>query len=268
MADELGLPRRWIVPVPMLSPRLSARWIQLITPLSHRIARPLAEGLKNEVVCRDDRLSALVPHALLDIREAIHAALSQVEAHLVDTHWSMAGPMPGDPDWSGGAVFRDVRELRIPASASAVFRAVCRVGGHRGWHAGWLWRFRGWLDQRAGGPGFRRGRRHPDTLRYGDALAGWRVVGIEAERCLSLRAEMRLPGAARLEFRVEPDGPTACRLRQTALFAPRGVAGLLYWYAVLPFHAVVFRSTLAGIGREAMSMAGDVAPAVRASAHT
>ena len=255
MAEELGLRRRWIIPVPILSPRLSSHWIQLITPLSHRIALPLAEGLKNEVVCREDRITRLIPQTRLDVREAIRAALSQVKAHLVETNWSMAGPMPGDPDWSGGTVFRDVRQITVALPARAVFRAVCRVGGERGWNTSWLWRVRGWLDQRAGGPGLRRGRRHPDLLRYGDALDFWRVVGIERDRSLSLRAEMKMPGQALLDFRVEADGDSRCTLRQTALFEPRGLAGLLYWYAVLPFHGVVFRTLLAGIQRDAMELA-------------
>ena len=153
MEQELGLPRRWIIPVPVLSPRLSSYWIHLVTPLSSKIARPLAEGLKNEVVCREDRITRLVPQKLLNVREAIQAALSQVEAHLVETNWSMAGPMPGDPDWSGGTVFRDAREVAIAAPAWAVFRSVCRVGGGRGWYANRLWRIRGWLDRLAGGPG-------------------------------------------------------------------------------------------------------------------
>lgn len=260
MAEELGLPRRWIIPVPVFSPRVSSHWIQLITPLSNRIARPLAEGLKNEVVCRDDRITRLIPQTLLDVRESIHAALSQVKAQLVDTHWSMAGPVPGDPDWSGGTVFRDVRHLSIALPARVVFRAVCRVGGERGWSASWLWRLRGWVDRRVGGPGLRRGRRHPNLLRYGDALDFWRVVGIEQDRSLSLRAEMKLPGQALLDFRVAPDGDSRCTLTQTALFEPRGLAGLLYWWAVTPFHGVVFKMTLVGIRRDAMELAAAPPP--------
>ena len=254
MAEELGLPRRWIVPVPILTPRLSSYWIHLVTPLSKKIARPLAEGLKNEVVCREDRITRLVPQKLLDVREAIRAALSQMDSHLVETNWSMAGPMPGDPDWSGGAVFRDVREVEIAAPARAAFRALCRLGGGHGWSANWLWSIRGWLDRLAGGPGLRRGRRDPDTLRYGDALDFWRVAGIEPDRSLSLRAEMRLPGEALLDFRIEALGERTCRLRQTALFEPRGLFGLIYWYAVLPFHGVVFRGMLAGIRRDALQI--------------
>jgi uncharacterized protein YbjT (DUF2867 family) len=262
MAEELGLPRRWIIPVPVLSPRLSSYWIHLVTPLSHKIAIPLAEGLKNPVVCRDDRIRRLVRQRLLNVREAIRAALSQVAASQVETNWSMAGPMPGDPDWSGGTVFRDTREVAIDAPAAAVFRALCRIGGRRGWHAaGWLWIVRGWLDRLAGGPGLRRGRRDPETLRCGDALDFWRVAGFELDRSLSLRAEMRLPGEASLEFRIGPGSEGRCSLRQTALFKPRGLLGLLYWYAVLPFHQLVFGGMLAGIRRDALKIAIQTAPA-------
>jgi uncharacterized protein YbjT (DUF2867 family) len=256
MAEELGLPRRWLIPVPVLTPRLSSYWIHLVTPLSHKIAIPLAEGLKNPVVCRDDRITRLVPQKLLNLREAIRAALTQVTARQVETSWSMAGPMPGDPDWSGGTVFRDSRQVVIDAPAEAVFRAICRLGGQRGWHgANWLWVVRGWLDRLAGGPGLRRGRRDPEVLRYGEALDFWRVVGIQRDRCLSLRAEMRLPGEALLEFRIEPGDKIQCILHQTALFRPRGLLGLLYWYAVLPFHQPVFRGMLAGIQRDALKIA-------------
>jgi uncharacterized protein YbjT (DUF2867 family) len=262
MAEELGLPRRWIIPVPILSPRLSSYWIHMVTPLSHKIAIPLAEGLKNPVVCRDDRIRSLVPQKLLNVRDAIHAALSQVEARQVETNWSMAGAMPGDPDWSGGTVFRDSREVAIDAPAAAVFRAVCRVGGRSGWHTNnWLWIVRGWLDRLTGGPGLRRGRRDPETLRYGDALDFWRVVGFELDRRLSLRAEMRLPGEGMLEFRIEPGNNGPCIVHQIALFQPHGLLGLLYWYAVLPFHELVFRGMLAGIRRDALQIAIEPAAA-------
>jgi hypothetical protein len=256
MAEELGLPRRWIIPVPVLSPRLSSYWIHLVTPLSHKIAIPLAEGLKNPVVCRDDRITRLVPQTLSTVREAIRAALAQVTAGQVETSWSMAGPIPGDPDWSGGTVFRDIREVAIDAPSWAAFRAVCRLGGQRGWHsANALWILRGWLDRLFGGPGLRRGRRHPEILGYGEALDFWRVVGLQQDRRVSLRAEMRLPGEALLDFSIEPRGDGQCLLRQTALFQPRGLFGLVYWYAVLPFHHFVFDGMLAGIHRDAVQIA-------------
>ncbi len=253
MAEELGLPRRWIIPVPVLTPRLSSYWIHLVTPLSHQIAKPLAEGLKNPVVCRENRIVKLIPQALLDVRHSIRAALTKVAEHRVETNWSMAGAIPGDPDWAGGTLFRDARELAIPAPPWAVFRAVCRVGGGHGYYAAdWLWRIRGWLDQLSGGPGLRRGRRDPESVGYGEALDFWRVVGYDRDRRLALRAEMKVPGEALLEFVIEPGGPHACTLRQTALFQPRGLFGLLYWYAVAPFHYIVFRGMLLGIQREAL----------------
>jgi len=252
MAKELGLRRRWIIPVPVLTPRLSSYWIHLVTPLSHRIAKPLAEGLRNPVVCRDDRIATLIPQERLGVREAIRAALGSTSGGAVETSWSMAGPIPGDPDWAGGKVFRDERKMAIAASDQAVFRAIGRAGGGHGWFAAdWLWRIRGWLDVLVGGPGLRRGRRDPEHISYGEALDFWRVVGIERDRRLVLRAEMKLPGEARLEFRIEPTPDGHCVLHQTALFKPRGLFGLLYWYCVLPFHSIVFPGMLKGIAQEA-----------------
>ncbi|HTK42793.1 MAG TPA: SDR family oxidoreductase, partial [Gemmatimonadales bacterium] len=266
LAGELGLRRRWIVPVPVLSPRLSSYWIHLITPLSHHIAKPLAEGLKNPVVCREHRITRLIPQELLTVREAIRAALRNVTENQVETNWSMAGPIPSDPDWAGGTVFRDEREIVIDGPDWAVFRAVCRVGGGHGWYAAaWLWRIRGWIDVVAGGPGLRRGRRDSEVVRYGEALDFWRVVGLERNRRLVLRAEMKLPGEALIEFRIEARGEFQCMLQQRALFHPRGLSGLLYWYAVAPLHHRVFRGMLLGIRREALEIAAGSERAARAS---
>ncbi|MEO8129230.1 MAG: SDR family oxidoreductase [Bryobacteraceae bacterium] len=260
MQEELGLRRRYVIPVPVLTPRLSSYWIQFVTPLSHDIAKPLAEGLKNPVVCHEDRIRRLVPQHLLGVREAIGAALCKVAEHRVETIWSMAGPIPGDPDWAGGTVFRDERSITVDAPDHAVFRAVCRVGGGHGWYvADWLWRIRGWIDVLAGGPGLRRGRRDPEMVGYGEALDFWRVVGAERDRRLALRAEMQLPGEALLEFRIEPRGEGQCVLHQTALFKPLGLFGLIYWYAVVPLHHIVFRGMLLGIQREALQIAADQA---------
>lgn len=256
MAEELGLKRRWIIPVPVLTPRLSSYWIHLVTPLSHDIARPLAEGLKNPVVCRENRITEIMPQKLLTVREAIQAALSKMAEHDVETNWSMAGPIPGDPDWAGGTVFRDARQVTMNAPPRAVFEAICRVGGGHGWYAAdWLWTVRGWLDRLAGGPGLRRGRRDPEEVGFGEALDFWRVVGYEQDRRLALRAEMKLPGEALLEFVIEPDSAGGCSLRQQALFKPRGLLGLLYWYSVAPLHHVVFRGMLKGIEEEALRRA-------------
>jgi uncharacterized protein YbjT (DUF2867 family) len=256
MAEVLGLPRRLIIPVPLLTPRLSSWWIDLVTPISHRIARPLAEGLRNRVVCRDQEGRRLLPAAVLTVRESIEAAVRDVASDRVPTAWFDAGVIPGDPDWAGGAVFEDRRCRRIQAAAGSVFAAVIRVGGGRGYYAAdWLWRLRGMLDRLAGGPGLRRGRRERESLAYGDALDFWRVTAVEPDRSLRLRAEMKLPGTAELSFRIEPDGDGACTLIQTARFKPRGLLGLLYWHAVAPLHAVVFRGMLRGIERQAVGVA-------------
>ena len=254
MAQTRGLPRRLVVPVPVLTPRLSSIWIHLITPLSSGIARPLAEGLRNRVVCRDNLAAHLMPQRLSGVREAIEAALGRHRSGEVETSWSDAGAIPGDPDWSGGTTFMDRRELAVHASAKATFRAVCRIGGGNGWYAAdALWRLRGFLDRLVGGPGLRRGRRHPDAVFYGDALDFWRVTDVEPDRRLTLRAEMKLPGEALLEFHIAPipQRPGWCLLRQIARFQPRGLAGLLYWYAILPLHGFVFRGMLRGIQRTA-----------------
>jgi uncharacterized protein YbjT (DUF2867 family) len=253
MAEELHLPRRIIVPLPVLTPLLSSYWIHLVTPLSKDIARPLAEGLKNPVVAREDSITKIIPQELLTVRESIKAARSKTADGLVETSWSMAGPIAGDPHWAGGTVFKDEREIRVNASAHAVFQAVSLLGGQHGWYsAKYLWALRGWMDRLVGGPGLRRGRLHPDRLAYGEALDFWRVCGIERDKSLLLRAEMKLPGIAVLEFRIQPvDQNTCCNLKQIAKFQPKGLLGILYWYSVLPFHHFVFRGMLEGIKTQA-----------------
>jgi uncharacterized protein YbjT (DUF2867 family) len=266
MAAALGLRRRIIIPVPVLTPRLSSHWIQLVTPIGHRIARPLAEGLRNRVVCRDDRAQRLMPQRLLTLRESIDAALGKVAVADVETSWSDAGPLPGDPDWAGGTVFDDVREIELEAAPEAVFAAVCRIGGGNGWYAAdFLWRLRGAMDLMVGGPGLRRGRRDPENVRVGDALDFWRVTRIERERLLELRAEMKLPGEAELAFEIGPAarGGSGCRLVQRARFKPRGLAGLAYWWAVLPFHGFVFRGMLEGIRAETKRIAREGSPSAQ-----
>lgn len=247
VAEEAGLPRRVIVRVPVLTPRLSSLWIGLVTPVQSSLARPLAEGLRNRVVVSDPSGMALMAHEPLGAREAIRRALDQTSTSNVETRWSAAGPIPGDPDWAGGTTFVDERRIEIDASRGQVFWAVCRIGGGHGWYAAdILWKVRGWMDQLIGGPGLRRGRRHPEQVEYGEALDFWRVIGVEQDRFLSLRAEMKLPGTAQLEFHVE-DGA----LRMIARFRPRGLTGLAYWYGVLPLHHVVFGGMLRGIKRAA-----------------
>lgn len=252
-AKELGLGRRWIVAVPILTPRLSSAWISLVTPVTYRIARPLADGLRNRVVVTNDATQRLMPHQALTVEEAIKRAVTRLRDDQVPTHWAVAGVMPGDPAWAGGKEFRDERRIRIDAEPDRVFRAVCRVGGGHGWYWGdILWRIRGWMDQMVGGPGLRRGRRHTEDIQYGEALDFWRVVGVERPRSLRLHAEMKLPGMARLEFEIDPaEGSPGSVLRMTARYWPRGLLGLAYWYAVVPLHHFVFGGMLNGIKRAA-----------------
>lgn len=251
MAEERGL-SRWVVPVPVLTPKLSSLWIDFVTPVDRSIARPLAEGLRNPTVCRNDTIRTLIPQDLLTVREAIRASLVNLQDGNVETSWSMAGPMPGDPDWTGGTVFNDTRETIVEATPEQTFSTVCRLGGEHGYYnTDWLWHLRGMLDKLFGGPGLRRGRRDPDDLKFGEAVDFWRVVGLERNQSLRLRAEMKLPGIAELQFDVQPASDHRSRLTMQARFQPKGVTGIAYWYSVLPLHILVFPSLLNGIKREA-----------------
>jgi hypothetical protein len=248
-ARASGLRRRPLLRVPILSPRLSSWWIRIVTPLPVDMSRALVDSLVNEVVVRDESIHDVVPIQPLAAAEAIELAVRRVADLDVETTWAgaeLAGrnpadPMPGDPQWSGGTVLEDRRSASTDADPEAVFAVVRGIGGERGWYvARPLWWLRSALDLLVGGIGLRRGRRHPDELRVGDPLDFWRVEALEPDRLLRLRAEMRLPGQAWLEWRVtrEPDGRT--RLDQLARFHPRGLLGRVYWYAMLPFHVFVF----------------------------
>jgi uncharacterized protein YbjT (DUF2867 family) len=263
-ASELGLPRRLILTVPVLTPRLSSAWISLVTPVPYSIARPLAAGLSNRVAVTEHSVQDVMPHQALTVRQAIREALSATAAGRVETRWSVAGPVPGDPDWAGGKVFVDERSIDVQADNNAVFAAVCRVGGGHGWYAGdLLWKLRGWMDQAVGGPGLRRGRRHPENVEYGETLDFWRVVGLQRGRSLSLRAEMKLPGEAQLDFDIQPIGSASeSRLTMTARYRPKGLLGMAYWYAVVPLHNIVFGGMLKGIRdtAEAMRRGNETSP--------
>ncbi len=263
-AEVAGLPRRRILPVPLFSPSLSSHWVGLITPVPAGIARPLVESLRNTVVCTEHDIARYVPdppEGLLGFDEAVALAVQRVRNSDVSTRWASASvpgapsdPLPTDPDWAGGSLFVDERTRETTAAPDAVWRAVEGIGGERGWYSFPLaWQVRGLLDRAVGGVGLRRGRRNPDRLYVGDALDFWRVEEVEPGRLLRLRAEMRLPGLAWLEFHVEHDdsadggrgGPTV--LRQRATFAPRGLAGHAYWWSIVVFHGIVFGNMVKGI---------------------
>lgn len=254
-AEEAGLPRRWILPVPVLTPRLSSYWIHLVTPVPAALARPLAEGLSNPVVCEDNRIRHLIPQDLFDARTAIRLAIDRLRRREVETSWSDSGTIPpaelsipGDAAWAGGSYFDDSRRIVLQASSDDIWPAVTAIGGDVGYYyADWLWRLRGWIDRLCGGVGLARGRRQNREIYPGDAIDFWRVVRVRRPELLILLAEMKLPGEAVLAFRLRPLADGTTELQQVARFHPRGLLGILYWYAVMPFHHFVFNGMLKGI---------------------
>jgi uncharacterized protein YbjT (DUF2867 family) len=254
-AEEAGLPKRIIIPVPVLTPRLSSYWIHLVTPVPASLAQPLAEGLRNPVICRDHRIRDIIPQELLDCRQTIRLALQRIEQQQVETCWSDAGAaIPpewtycGDAAYAGGTVLSLGYRVRLPATPAEVWEPITRIGGETGWYYGdTLWGLRGWIDRLLGGSGLRRGRRHPRDLHTGDALDFFRVLEMDPHRRLLLLAEMKMPGEATLEFRLTelPDGRT--ELAQIARFLPRGLWGLAYWYFLDPFHRRIYRGMLQNI---------------------
>jgi uncharacterized protein YbjT (DUF2867 family)/uncharacterized protein YndB with AHSA1/START domain len=253
MAEELELPTRRVFALPMQASALNAWWIHLVTPVSAGIARQFAEGLRTRRLPKDAVARRLLPQEIFGVRDAISLALQRIHDNKVETTWYSAGRMPGDPNWSGGTLFVDTREVDVHAKPDAVYRALQTIGGKKGWYAtAWLWRIRGLMDKVAGGPGLIRGRRDQNRVGYGEAVDLWRVTAVEEDRRLLLTAEMKLPGEAWLEFSLNPDDTLgSTRLTQTARFRPHGLAGLVYWYSVIPFHAFVFTGMINGIRRDA-----------------
>ena len=254
-ARQRGLRRRFI-PVPFLTPRLSSLWLGLVTPLYARVGRTLIESLRNPTIVTSDRARRAFAIRPRPLRESIARALSREDAELAATRWSDAfssAALP--PAWGGtryGTRLVDSRARVVAADPEHAFAPVRRLGGAGGWYWGnVLWRLRGALDLLAGGAGMRRGRRDPERLRAGDALDFWRVEGYEDGRLLRLAAEMRLPGRAWLQFEVEALDEGRTEIRQTAIFDPAGLRGLLYWYALYPVHAVMFDRLLRAIAARA-----------------
>jgi hypothetical protein len=251
-AEIAGLPRRVIIPVPLLSPWLSKHWIGLVTPLPAGVAKPLVASLKNEVIVVDNTIAETLTGGLTEYRDSVRMALRTSEVSQVATRWSdatatPAEPLPTDPEWAGATVKQDQRVVETSAPSSDVFWAFSRIGGDVGYYYwNWAWRLRGIADSLIGGIGLRRGRRHPDDLRVGEAVDFWRVSSIEPGRFLQLHAEMKLPGDAWLEFEVE-SLPTGSRLRQKASFYPRGLLARLYWLSLTPLHALIFSRMARGI---------------------
>ena len=257
-ARARGLRRR-LISVPVLTPRLSSYWVHLITPIPATIARPLIKGLGNEVIVRDNAALHLFPSIkLLDYETAVHLALEKMDARGVETAWSDAlSSSLGDRTpvtlLSTEGMIIERRRVSVAAPTDAVFGSFTRLGGDRGWlYLDWTWQLRGKIDRLCGGVGMRRGRRDPENLRVGDALDFWRVEAVEPGRLLRLRAEMRVPGRAWLEFEVTPQPEGTAMLGQTAYFAPKGLFGLLYWYLLYPVHRVIFSGLIGEIAMNAL----------------
>ncbi len=255
-ADVAGLRRRVILPVPVLTPRLSSHWVNLVSPLPIRLARALIDSLTSDVVVGERTIARFDRYPSHGLHQAIERSVRRVRDLELPTRWTDASgvkpstgaalPTPGDPSWSGGRVLDDTRTRTARADREDVMAVIRSVGGENGWFAfNRLWAIRGFVDKIIGGVGLRRGRRHPVELRLGDTVDFFTVVKADVSS-LRLRAEMRLPGHAWLEWKVET-GPEETRITQRALFAPRGLLGRLYWYALVPAHIPIFRRMLSGV---------------------
>ncbi len=256
-ANARGL-RRYMIPVPVLTPRLSSYWVHWVTPIPSDIARPLVEGLRNEVIVRDDKARKLFPDIQpMTFAAAVSQALEQLDASKIETSWADA-LVSSQPDQvppvltTHEGMFIEQRQAFVKASPSAVFRAFTSLGGANGWlYFDWAWYLRGLLDRMVGGVGLRRGRRHPTEVRVGDALDFWRIEAVEPDRLLRLRAEMKVPGRAWLQFKAEPQEDGSTQLVQTAFFASKGLFGLLYWYILYPLHSLIFSGMIRKLAQRA-----------------
>jgi uncharacterized protein YbjT (DUF2867 family) len=256
-ARQRGL-RRVMIPVPVLSPRISALWLRLITPLYARVGRKLIDSLRNTTVVRDRRAMDAFPIRPRGFADAIRRALENEDHEFAQTRWSDALSSVSLGEERVGVRYGrrmiDSRVLEVSADPEIAFRPIRRIGGDQGWYAwNWLWRLRGTLDLLIGGPGLRRGRRDSERIVPGDTLDFWRVESFVPGRMLRLVAEMRLPGRAWLQFEVQPS-QSGSTIRQTAEFDPRGLTGMLYWYGLYPLHGLVFRGMLHRIA----TLAGEV----------
>jgi len=255
-AERRGI-KRWMIQVPVLTPRLSSLWLGLVTPVYARIGRELIEGVKNETVVRSDRARELFTITPTPVRRAVADALAEEEEAMAETRWTDALSSSGPVEtWTGvrfGTRRIDSRCVHVRVGTDRAFEPIARIGGRTGWYAhNRLWRARAIIDLLVGGVGMRRGRRHPTEAVPGDAIDFWRVEALRPGRLLRLYAEMKLPGRAWLQFEVQPaPGGDGSLIRQTAIFDPIGLAGLAYWYGIYPLHALVFRDMLRGIAEAA-----------------
>lgn len=260
-----GLTERRNLSVPILSPWLSSHWVGLITPVPSALARPLVESLRNTVVAGEHDIATYVPdppEGLTGFDRAVELALTKIRDLDVPTRWSSAStagapsePLPQDPDWAGGSLYVDERTREVDATPEQLWRVIEGIGGDNGWYSWPLaWTVRGLLDRAVGGPGLRRGRRDHDQLVVGDAVDFWRVEETDDATFLRLRAEMRLPGLAWLELQVGSDTGGSTTFHQRALFHPRGLLGHAYWWAVWPFHGIIFGGMQRNVAKAAEAL--------------
>jgi uncharacterized protein YbjT (DUF2867 family) len=256
-AEEAGLPRRLVIVLPMRIHQISIWWMNLVTPVSVALIRPLVERMRDEILSHDERIREIVPQKLLSCREAIIKALDEVRQDEVASSCFDAGSTRL-PEWAGGQakpetrVFRDTFSITLDGPPELAWNVVKRIGGNTGWYFGtFLWQLRGFVDKLLGGPGLSRGRRHVDSVAMGDNLDFWRVVAVEEHCSLLLRAEMLAPGEALLEFRVQELQDGSTELRMTPSFEPRGVWGRIYWWVIAPSHSLLFRPMLKQMAKAA-----------------
>jgi uncharacterized protein YbjT (DUF2867 family) len=259
-ARQRGL-KRLFIPLPVSAPRLSAYWVHMVTPLQGRVVLPLIEGLQSDSLVRDNGASRFFPAITpIGFEAALQEALRLVNGNAVETAWSdalvtVAGDQKPVALYDRQGMLAEKRQFKVDLEPASVFRAFCSLGGDRGWlYLNWTWSIRGWIDKLVGGVGLRRGRRQPDALRVGEALDFWRVEAVEQDRLLRLRAEMKVPGRAWLDFRADPLAGGGTILSQTAYFAPRGLAGFLYWYLLYPVHGFIFSGLVRKVALLARSM--------------
>lgn len=244
---------RVIIPVPVLAPTLAARWVGFVTPIPNTLAVPLVQGVVHSLVGDTTRARRAFPDIRpIEYREAVELALGRIEHGNVETSWS--GALGAEATYTltdAEGMMREVRTRFTTLPPERLFASFSSIGGERGWLTWeWAWEIRGLVDKAVGGPGLRRGRRHPTQLLPGEALDFWRVEAVEPPRLLRLRAEMRVPGRAWLQWETQPEG-NGTRLIQTALFAPTGLFGMLYWYSLYPVHKFVFSDMINAIIRTA-----------------
>ncbi|MHC1725527.1 MAG: SDR family oxidoreductase [Syntrophobacteraceae bacterium] len=256
-SEVARLKKRLILPAHFITPRMSALWIHMVTPIPASVVGPIAEELSHDPVCRENRIKSIIPQELLDSRETIRRALDVIKNHRVSACWSDAGALVppewtycGDRNYAGGTIMECGYRVRLRAAPEQIWEHIVRIGGQTGWYYGMsLWRIRGWLDKLFGGTSLLRGRRHPSELYVGDALDFWRVLETSAPSRLLLLSEMKLPGEAILEFKITPLENGETELQQLSRFLPKGMVGLIYWYVLYLAHEWLFRGMLRTISR-------------------